>query len=296
MLIFKAFPLVAKVLVIHHFYLRAPASQYHQKVRSQTLPQEKVILLNYKITGYFTHTSLPRSLVYFLGAFIFTLLSGQPSFGDETKQITFSCWIPPDLPAFSALEQLYRESFAALGYSFTMVHRPAVRSLAAANQGITDGECVRVANYLELNSDSPLERVDVMVAKTNLEAWSYDKNLEFDVPASLLNPQHRIAYGQGTAVMQLFLARFPQLHLQEVSSINLGIKMLARERIDILIAPGALVNQELARKETNVQIYSVGTLMALEGHPYLHQRHYALLPALVSELRKLTPVGGISLP
>lgn len=193
------------------------------------------------------------------------------------------------------MEALYRDSFAAIGYEFEMVSKPPLRSLAEANSGITDGECARVANYNAADPKSPLKRVDVMIAKTNLDAWSYDNTIKFDGVASLLTNNYKIAYGKGTVAMALLLSRFPLNHVQEVNSIELGIKMLARKRFDVLISPSAIFKYELSRTSVETKLYFVGTLMVLEGYPYLHERYHHLIPTLTEELRKRTPEGGLPL-
>jgi polar amino acid transport system substrate-binding protein len=215
---------------------------------------------------------------------------------NEPKQITFSCWIDADLPAFVALESLYRESFAALGYAFAMVSKPPLRSLAEANSGMTDGECARVSNYPDAAPNSPLKRIDVMIAKTNLDAWSYDNTIKLNGPVSLINSKYKIAYGKGAVAMQLLLSRLPLENLQPVSSIALGIKMLVRKRFDVLISPRAIFKQELARNPVDVELYFVGTILELEGYPYLHERHEDITAAFTEELRKRTPEGGLTLP
>lgn len=229
-------------------------------------------------------------------ALLLSLLCASTTLASEPKQVTFSCWIPAELPTFIALEKLYRESFAEIGYTFTMTHHAPLRSRSIANQGITDGECARIANYRFIAPNSPLERVDVMIAKTNLHVWSHDKNLKFTGPRSLLNKNYEIAYVKGTVAMQLVLARLPLEHLRTVSTTGLAIKMLARKRFDILIAPEAVFDQEAARIPLDVELHSLGTLMVLEGHPYLHKRHKDIKAAFTAALDKRVPEGGLSLP
>lgn len=239
---------------------------------------------------------VPKARRYLIKAIVLSLFICQGAMANEPRKIVFSCWIGADLPAFSALEQLYRDSFAALGYEFAMVSKPPLRSLAEANSGTTDGECARVANYLDAAPGSPLQRVNVMIAKTNLDAWSYDNTIELNGPLSLINSKYRIAYGKGTVAMQLLLDRMPLKNLQPVSSIDLGIKMLVRKRFDVLISPRAIFKQELEQNPIDVELYFVGTILELEGYPYLHERHTALMADFTEELSKRVPEGGLTLP
>lgn len=217
-----------------------------------------------------------------------------PVWAGQSPKITFSCWIPKELPAFGWLENLYRESFAAIGYEFTMVHYPSLRSLATANRGVTDGDCARIANYREIAPDSPLIRIEVMIAQTHLEAWTHDKSIQFENPWDLLSSDYQIGYEKGAASMQALLTQYPLKNLHSVGSIELGIKMLARKRFDIFISPGAVFRQSLDHNPAAVPLYSLGTLMVLDGHPYMHSRHRELIPAFTAELRKRHPGGGLN--
>lgn len=237
-----------------------------------------------------------KVLHWLIKAIALSLFVCHSTIANEPKRIIFSCWIDADLPAFSALESLYRDSFAALGYEFVMLSKPPLRSLAEANSGITDGECARVGNYLDAAPDSPLQRVDVMIAKTNLDAWSYDNTIKLNGPLSLINSPYKIAYGKGTVAMELLLSRLPLKNLQSVGSIDLGIKMLARKRFDVLISPRAIFKQVLAQNPVDVELYFAGTILELEGYPYLNKRHNMLAPAFTEELRKRTIEGGLELP
>lgn len=245
---------------------------------------------------YLRFIKMPRVLGWIYQTLTLCLLCASTTSASEPKHITFSCWIPAELPAFIALEKLYRESFAEIGYAFTMTHHAPLRSLSIANQGITDGECARVANYRFIAPNSPLERVDVMIAKTSLHVWSHDKNLKFNGPRSLLNKNYTIAYIRGTVAMQLVLARLPLKNLQTVSNTGLGIKMLARKRFDILICPEAVFNQEIALIPLEVELHSLGALMELKGHPYLHKRHNNIKTAFAAALQQRLPEGGLTLP
>lgn len=280
-------------------YLEHARDRSFPKDRLQLLPQVLLRKNGIKLTAlmdYLHIIKMPRFLNWVYQSLILCLLVAAPTFASEPKHITFSCWIPAELPAFNALEKLYRESFAEIGYTFTMIHHAPLRSLSIANQGITDGECARVANYRSIASKSPLERVEVMIAKTNLHVWSHDKNLKFNGPRSLLNKDYTIAYIKGTVAMQLVLARLPLKNLQTVSNTGLGIKMLARKRFDILIYPEAVFNQEAARIPLDVELHSLGALMELEGHPYLHKRHNNIKAAFTAALQERVPEGGLTLP
>jgi polar amino acid transport system substrate-binding protein len=248
------------------------------------------------LPGWITRLRAIKSIPVMICITTLCLSTGQNVLANDTKKITFSCWISADLPGFKVLENVYRESFAAIVYEFTMVHYPPARSMAVANQGITDGECARVAEYGKINPASSLDLVKVIVAKTNLNAWGYDNTIKINSPMDLQKNDYKIAYSVSAVSMHLFLSRFPIKSAHEVGNIKTGIKMLARKRFDILIFPQAIVEQELAKNPSEIELYSLGTLMVLEGYPHLHRSHRHILDAFTEELSKRVPAEGLSLP
>lgn len=213
----------------------------------------------------------------------------------EPPQITFTCWMPPHSAHFIKLETVYREAFTALGYSFTMHHRPSLRSIQDANHGASDGECGRDFRYLQNSPESPLIRIEVVVASADLQVWTNDPDIRIESLTELNSGKYRLGYLQGSSETQNLLTPERQREAQSAVSSDIGIKMLSAGRIDALIISEASVKRILASSELPSPIYHAGTLFHQSAYVHLHPRHRQLVPALTRELQKRIPPGGISL-
>ncbi len=217
------------------------------------------------------------------------------SYADNASNPVFVCWVAQDLPLFGELNRIYSDAFAALGYGFEMVHQPPARASASALSGNVDGECVRSAQYGALMKDSPMVRLDVLIAHTELVVWSHRQDLEFTNPNQLTGRDYRVGYLRGTAIMSLIWPKEVLALMEEIHSTDLALKMLAAKRIDVLVAPSAIIDQQLRRGNYGKDLHQVGSLMKLEAYPYIHKRWQPLLPTLTEELQKRVPAGGLSL-
>lgn len=209
--------------------------------------------------------------------------------------ITFSCWIPPDVPLYSRVESLFRQAFEELGYEFEMHHRPNQRSLMEARTGTTDGECARTYRYAEQEPDSGLVRVDTMITRTSLEAWSHRTDLELSSVQDLHREPMRIGYVRGHVAVKNIVEQQALPYLIPVANSDNGFKMLSAQRLDLFIGTSVSTRQELEQLDLPNPIYSAGHLMDLRGHAYLHEKHRALAPKLARELSRLLPEGGWTL-
>lgn len=231
---------------------------------------------------------IPKALPPWLALLLLALspaVTAQPT-------VTFSCWIQPDTPIYSRLEQLYRESFAALGYEFAMHHRPNQRSLMEAESGQSDGDCARTHDYTSQNPESRLVMVDTLIAQTTLEAWGHREGLTLSSTDELHREDWRIGYERGNVAVQALINQHSLPAVIPVVSSRSGLKMLAARRIDLFIGTSVSTRQILEQMTLPRPIYSAGDLMVLRGHAVMNERHRDLAPKLAKELKERLPEGG----
>ena len=212
-----------------------------------------------------------------------------------TAKISFSCWIPPASQYHAKLERIYREAFAALGYDFEMIYRPMQREIHEANQGISDGVCARDVSYLSSAPQSPLLRVDVVVARTELQVWSHYPGIRIANASQLNSSPLRVGYVRGSSGNESIFTEERLATAQVLIDAEVGLKMLSAGRIDLLIIIDATVKRLLPKMQLRKNIYNVGTLYSQQAYVHLHPRHRDLLPAFTEELRRRIPEGGISI-
>lgn len=213
---------------------------------------------------------------------------------NATPQIIFSCWVPSDVPLYQRAESLFREAFKELGYDFKMHYRPNQRSLMEANAGTTDGDCARTHSYPDVDPHTQLVKVDALIARTSVEAWSHQKGLFVASVDQLQHTPYRIGYERGNMAVQALVDYYELPHLVQVPSTASGLKMLSAKRIDLFIGTSISIRQELEQLGPALPrpLHSAGHLKEIQGHPYLHRKHQHLAPALAQALRKRLPEEG----
>lgn len=217
------------------------------------------------------------------------------SLASDAKKISFSCWIPPASRYSIILGRIYREAFAALGYDFEMIYRPMQREIYEANQGISDGVCARDWSYLSGAPESPLLRVDVVVARTELQVWSNDPDIKIANAGELNASSLQVGYVRGSSGNEVIFSKERMATAQALIDAEVGIKMLSAGRIDLLIIIDATLQRLLPGMQLRNDIYNAGTLYSQKAYVHLHPRHRDLLPAFTEELRRRIPAGGISI-
>ncbi|UZJ42852.1 hypothetical protein OOT55_09305 [Marinimicrobium sp. C6131] len=220
------------------------------------------------------------------------LLLSSASLAEPRPRIVFSCWVPTSVPLHQRLSRLFTESFDALGYDFSMHYRPNQRSLMEANAGISDGDCARTRDYRENNPDTDLIRIDVLLARTSMEAWSREPDLTLTTEGDLAREPLRIGYVRGHVAVKDLMQRHSLPNLVSVTGTEHGLKMVSAGRLDLFIGTSVSTRQELEDIDLTHPIYSAGHVMDIEGYAYLNKAHRALLPSLERELRKRLPAGG----
>jgi hypothetical protein len=196
------------------------------------------------------------------------------------------------VPLHQRLARLFTESFDALGYDFSMHYRPNQRSLMEANAGISDGDCARTLDYRDNNPESTLVRIDVLLARTSMEAWSRDPERTLSTEQDLTRESLRIGYVRGHVVVKEWIERHELPNLVSVTSTEHGLKMVSAGRLDLFIGTSVSTRQEMQDIDLSHPIYSAGHVLAIEGYAYLNEAHQALLPSLERELRKRLPTEG----
>lgn len=210
--------------------------------------------------------------------------------------IHFSCWLAPEFPIYKEIETVYQAAFAQLGYQFQMSHRPGARSIFEAGAGITDGECLRAENQPQGPTDSPLIRVNVMIAHSDLAVWSNQQDLHINNIEELLAKPYRIGYLRSDKTTSELMTRHQIPNTISLTSNEIGLKMLSAGRIDLYIHISATIKLQLAQMQLTKPVYPAGVLLHVYGYPYLHPKYKDLAAPLAKALTKLVPKEGLSVP
>lgn len=228
------------------------------------------------------------------------LLLGLPGQGlaqnEKEKGIHFTCSLPQDLPEIQRLHSYYRDAFAALGYQFSMTHKPAKRSLAEAVSGVSDGECARAVETLEPEETAELVPVNVVVGSSSVNVWSReDKALTLE---DLASSKHVICYVDSNYSSRFWLEKIKTLYPDQapaaftVNSEQTALRMLAFGRLTHCIGPQLLFRAAARKASLSGQVFDNGKLGTVYAQPLLHKDHRALAEPFSRELKAIVEARG----
>ncbi|BFM16675.1 hypothetical protein R50073_28580 [Maricurvus nonylphenolicus] len=196
----------------------------------------------------------------------------------KNRLIVFGCPLPARSPAFIEMEQSFRRAFNALGYEFKLFALPRAREEVELLRGNLDGTCGR-GNNPPYSNHPDLLRLTTPTAHTSYEVISPQaRRMIRDV--NELETGSRIAYVRGTSLAKQMLENPRKFDVIDVTSAELGVKMLAAGRIDYFVDIPVNIRFLLSAFEINKTLYTVSELPKLSYYPYLRRRHSALIGPL----------------
>src|SRR5690554_2523589 len=214
------------------------------------------------------------------------------AFADARPKILFTCSLPASAYRL-ALEQAYAQSFARLGYDFSISTFPVARGLKMLNSGRLDGDCSRSETLLDNLNNSAIVKVKTIIRTTDYGIWSHLPDLRINSIDDLKKQPYRIGYSNGTRVVEEFLQRNSLTNTIAVEGMSNGLRMLSAQRFDLFLTGNGLVYEQHKDLDLRNPIYMSGILFHDRSYPYLHKKHEKLRPKLEAELKKLIPPEGI---
>ena len=190
---------------------------------------------------------------FFCIALIVALALGQemPSFAQgpdipDTPLIVFSTPINQNTANFQFYQELYSEAFGRLGYEFTLVFHPVKRSLASADEGVTDGEAGRIEQILQTGNYSNLVLVPEAVGWMDIAVYSRDGQAAFstwDDVDTYRDSDATFAHTRGFVAVETQLPnRVDPSSIFTTSSAAQGCRMLETGRVRFLIEPKVIID------------------------------------------------------
>ena len=138
------------------------------------------------------------------------------------EPLRFGTFTNINSPGLEACERVLREAYSRLGYSISIEHLPAQRSLYWAETGRLDGDLCRAQPY------ASLIKVPTPILHWQLTAFS---TRQLDINAwSDLKP-FRVGYERGMTI----IAEHSELNLLPANSIESAILQASMGRVDVLL-------------------------------------------------------------
>jgi polar amino acid transport system substrate-binding protein len=203
---------------------------------------------------------------------------------------------PRSNPYSQWLIRLYTEALGRMGIGFEFRDVPPARATALSSAGLVDGELGRTWEFASLYPS--LVRVEEPNIEVLFSAYAARAMPPMDGWEALRRSNLTVGYRQGILEIERELAA-PAYRdrVTGVASIDSGLKMLRRGRVDLYVDVESAVEEFLATPQARAEAQAegwprpIGVMQSTTGHAYLHQRHAALAPALAVVLRAMKAEG-----
>jgi polar amino acid transport system substrate-binding protein len=190
---------------------------------------------------------------------------------------------PLDRKALSAISE---EIFRRVGVEFKLVSLPSERSLVSANQGMVDGEGLRVAG---LTGTYPnLIMVPERYIGISFVAFAKDKRITLDRGWESLKP-YSVAFINGWKMFGTHTSDARIIH--RVEKPEQLFRMLDSGRIDLALytlADGLALVRDMG---FSFIVPLSPSLMDVDMYLYLNKKHESLVPQLTQALRDIKADG-----
>lgn len=177
------------------------------------------------------------------------------------------------------------EAFRRIKQPLAIVNLPAERSLLNANNGITDGDFVRISGLERLYPD--LIKVPEKIVDFEFVAFSRNVRMKTSSWASL--KPYDVAIVRGWKILEENIVDTRSL-VRTKDQLQL-FRLLANERTDIVIYSrfeGYALLKDLGLKDVTAL---EPPLAVREMYLYLNRKHQALIPTLAKALREMKTDG-----
>jgi polar amino acid transport system substrate-binding protein len=177
------------------------------------------------------------------------------------------------------------EAFARAGYEIEFIQLPAERSLTNANDGITDGDFVRISGLESIYPN--LVRVPEKI--TDFEFVAFTKHVDIPIKGwESLKPYH-VGIVRGWKILEENIVGTPSL--VKVRNQNLLFTLLANDRTDIVVYSrfegyGLISHHAL----DGISILEP-PLDTREMYLYLNKKHSHLIPKIDATLKEMKRDG-----
>ena len=182
--------------------------------------------------------------------------------------------------------QLLARVYAQAGLPMDIVPQPTARATASIEQGLTDGECARIAPY-GLQHPSLLRLEPPIYALSAQAFWLSGRKLPLQRREDLAN--FSLVYMRGVHYAEELAKGLSRA--TATTSPEQMFRMLAARRVEVVV-DAALSAQQCA-KQLQLDIEESPVLLRYEVYHFLHPRHAALVPRLSEALRQLIASGEL---
>ncbi len=184
------------------------------------------------------------------------------------------------------VEKILSEAYRRIGIQVEYKQFPPKRSLLTSNQGLTDGEMIRIKG---IEKEFP-NLLMVASPVTSIEIVVFTKNQIFRVNGWQSLKPYRIAIVRGILVVEIGTKN---MNTFSFNTMGKALHLVGLEKYDITILPridglGHLKQLNIP----NIEILEP-PVARVDLYHYLHKRHEKLIPVITESLRIMNQDGTV---
>lgn len=221
----------------------------------------------------------------FIGCYLFAF----PAFSQQTIILNTALETPISNQAQTGFaDQVLAEAFQRMGYKLKTVQLPAERALINANNGLDDGDLLRIGGLQK--SYPNLIQVPEKVMDMDLVLFTKNKPL-FQVKGWESIMSSSVAIMTGWKIYEMNLARNKALvHTENAQQL---FSMLQKNRVDFAgYSRWSGLDYIQKRRLSEITLLEP-PLVKKAFYTYLHKKHEALVPKLAQKIREMKEDGTI---
>jgi polar amino acid transport system substrate-binding protein len=225
---------------------------------------------------------------------IFIISTFFSSTANAIEEITFSGDSPLDDYQPQLIVPLLTEAFRRNGIRFNAKHYPGLRSLLMSNSGKTDGEMHRVYEFHKISGGNypNLIRIESKLLSVWIAAFS-TQDIKIHTWQDLKG--YKVAYLRGRkAFKQQLDGVLPASQALTTVTDQQAFKMLAADRVDIVISESVQGGKIIANNPNFTNITEIGRLDEVKIYSYINSRHKELAPKIANTLEEMKLDGSFS--
>ncbi len=219
------------------------------------------------------------------GLLIVFVLSGTDYSARAEDQLVFST--AENVLMGKVAENVLRQAYQSLGITISVVGYPALRALVNADEGIVDGELIRVkgleADYKNL--------IMIPVPLTTMEGVAFTKNPDIRIKGFDSLKPFSIAFRRGIKFAE---KGTDGMNRTVLDTLEHAFLLLTKDRVDVVISTRltglVLINRLRYQGIRTLEPPLVRTYL----YHYLHQKHKALVPMITTSLQQMQNEGKIT--
>ncbi len=183
-------------------------------------------------------------------------------------------------------ESVLRQAYANLGYSFELVSYPMLRALKSSNDGVVDGELMRIAG---IEKEYP-NLIMVPEPLVIVQGVAFTKRKDIKVRGFESLRPYRVAYQRGIKFAEYGTEGMDRVAL---TSHERAFALLDAGRVDVVVSSLIEGLRVLAEHDYEGVFALEPSLTEQKLYHYLHKRHVELVPSITNSIRRLRAAGEL---